>query len=164
MEKQTSLKKLDEISLLPAHEFPSNEQAIKAFRRRYREKIEGDPNKSIIYKEVSNGNFPPGIEYYLPLFFDQTETLFDYFPKNTLFVLYENALDIAEEFESELYSRYEQRRHDIERPILPPKEIYLSADETQEKIEQFLRVQLNSNKFQNTQDDIFTNYVNVLLI
>jgi transcription-repair coupling factor (superfamily II helicase) len=157
-EKQTSLVKLDEISLLPAHEFPSDEQAIKEFRRRYREKIEGDPNKSIIYKEVSNGNFPPGIEYYLPLFFDKTYTLFDYFPKNTLFIMHENALDVSEEFESELYSRYEQRRHDIERPILKPNDIYLSADETKEKIEQFLRVQLNSNKYQNTQDDIFTNY------
>ncbi len=157
-EKQTSLVKLDEISLLPAHEFPSDEQAIKEFRRRYREKIEGDPNKSIIYKEVSNGNFPPGIEYYLPLFFDNTYTLFDYFPENTLFILYENALEVAEEFESELYSRYEQRRHDIKRPILVPKDIYLSADDTKEKIEQFLRVQLNSNKYQNTQDDVFTNY------
>ncbi len=157
-EKQTSLKKLEQISLLPAHEFPSDEQAIKEFRRRYREKIEGDPNKSIIYKEVSNGNFPPGIEYYLPLFFDKTYTLFDYFPKNTLFILHENALEITEEFESELYSRYEQRRHDIERPILTPKEIYLSADETNEKIEHFLRIQLNSNKYQNTQDETFTNY------
>lgn len=157
-EKQTSLVKLTEISLLPAHEFPSDEQAIKEFRRRYREKIEGDPNKSIIYKEVSNGNFPPGIEYYLPLFFDKTYTLFDYLPENTLFILQENALEVSEEFESELYSRYEQRRHDIERPILVPNDIYISANETKEKIEQFLRVQLNSNKYQNTHDDIFTNY------
>lgn len=157
-EKQTSLDKLKEISLLPAHEFPSNEDAIKAFRRRYREKIEGDPNKSIIYKEVSSGNFPPGIEYYLPLFFDNTETLFDYFPENTLFILYEDVLETTEEFENDLFSRYEQRRHDTERPILPPKEIYLSSDETQNKIEKFLRVQLNSNKYQNTQDDTFTNY------
>ncbi len=157
-EKQTSLQKLDHISLLPAHEFPSNEDAIKSFRQRYREKVAGDPNKSIIYKEVSNGNFPPGIEYYLPLFFDHTETLFDYFPDNTLFILHENALETTEEFENELYSRYEQRRHDIERPILAPNDIYLSADETQEKIEQFLRVQINSNKYQNTQDEIFTNY------
>lgn len=157
-EKQTSLVKLDGISLLPAHEFPSDETAIKEFRRRYREKIEGDPNRSIIYKEVSNGNFPPGIEYYLPLFFNQTFTLFDYFPENTLFVLYENVLEVAEEFETELFSRYEQRRHDIERPILPPKDIYLSADEIREKIEQFMRVQINSNKYQNTQDADFTNY------
>ena len=157
-EKQTSLSKLENISLLPAHEFPSNEQAIKDFRRRYRERIEGDPNKSIIYKEVSNGNFPPGIEYYLPLFFDQTETLFDYLPDNTLFILHESALDVAEEFENDLYSRFDQRRHDIERPILAPKEIYLSAEEVQEKIENFLRVQLNSNKLQNTQDEAFTNY------
>ncbi len=157
-EKQTSLQKLEEISLLPAHEFPSDEAAIKEFRRRYREKIEGDPNKSIIYKEVSNGNFPPGIEYYLPLFFDKTYTLFDYFPDNTLFILLENALDIAEEFETELYSRHDQRRHDIERPILFPNDIYLSADETKEKIQRFNRVQIDSNKYQNFEESGFTNY------
>lgn len=157
-EKQTSLQKLNEISLLPAHEFPSDESAIKEFRRRYREKIEGDPNKSIIYKEVSNGNFPPGIEYYLPLFFDQTCSLFEYFPDNTLFILYENALDVAEEFETELYMRHDQRRHDIERPILFPNEIYLSAEETKETIQRFSRIQVDSNKYQNSKDAGFTNY------
>lgn len=158
VEKQTSLEKLSEINLLPAHEFPSHEQAIRAFRRRYREKIEGDPNKSIIYKEVSQGNFPPGIEYYLPLFFDQTDTLFDYLPQDTLFVLHENAVEVAEEFENELYSRFEQRRHDIERPILAPEEIYLSAKEVLQKIEQFERIFINSSKFQNSQDPTFINY------
>ena len=94
-EKQTSLDQLSEIHLLPAREFASDERAIKLFRRRYREKIAGDPNKSIIYREVSQANLPPGIEYYLPLFFEDTATLFDYLPENTLFVLYQNALQMG---------------------------------------------------------------------
>lgn len=146
VEKQTSIEKLKTISLLPAHEFPSDEASIKQFRRRYREKIEGDPNKSIIYKEVSNGNFPPGIEYYLPLFFDQTATIFDYLPSNTLFILYENAIEMAEEFQIELYTRYEQRRHDVERPILPPHDIYLSMENFQLHLENYKTATIRKNK------------------
>ena len=157
-EKQTSVKKLDQVKILPAHEFPSDEQAIKLFRRRYREKIEGDPNKSIIYKEVSNGNFPPGIEYYLPLFFEQTCTLFDYLPDNTLFIIYENSIDMTEEFELELFTRYEQRRHDIERPILAPSEIYLSADEVTNHLNQYLNITISSNKLQEGTDPAIVNY------
>lgn len=157
-EKQTSLRRLNEINLLPAHEFASDENAIKLFRRRYREKIAGDPNKSIIYREVSHANLPPGIEYYLPLFFEDTATLFDYLPANTLFVLYQNALPAAEEFENELYRRYEQRRHDIERPVLEPKEIYLSAHDTIAGIEKFPRIQLDSHKHQHTGHSAYTNY------
>lgn len=158
VEKQTSNQKLDSIHCLPAREFPSNEEAIKAFRSRYRTKISGDPNKSIIYKEVSNGNFPSGIEYYLPLFFDQTSTLFDYFPSNTLFIQIDEIFDTAEEFQTDLYIRYEDRRHDIERPILPPKDIYIDCDDLKEKLTQFPTVQVSTNKLQETDEVDPTNF------
>lgn len=157
-EKQISIDKVEKLTLLPAREFPCDESAIKEFRRRYRVAIEGDPNKSIIYREVSNGNFPPGIEYYLPLFFDHTCTLFDYFPDNTLFILIDNAEEAAEEFETDLYVRHEQRRHDIERPILAPQEIYLSANETQTIINNNLRIQIAKNKLQATEQQPSINY------
>ena len=157
-EKQTSIKKIEQLKILPAREFPSDEIAIKEFRRRYRAAITGDPNKSVIYREVSNGNFPPGIEYYLPLFFDNTCSLFDYLPKNTLFILIDNVLETAEEFETDVYVRYEQRRHDVERPILPPKDIYLSVDDTISKIETFQRVQLSRHKLQATNRADAVNY------
>lgn len=157
-EKQTSVDKVEQLKILPAREFPSDENSIKEFRRRYRASIAGDPNKSIIYREVSNGNFPPGIEYYLPLFFENTCTLFDYFPDDTLFILVDNALETAEEFETDLYVRYEQRRHDIERPILPPTEIYLSTDDTKSKVDNFLRVQLDRHKLLTTKEQDVINY------
>ena len=157
-EKQTSIKKHEQVKILPAYEFPSDEQTIKLFRRRYREKIEGDPNKSIIYKEVSNGNFPPGIEYYLPLFFEETCTLFDYLPDNTLFIIYENSMEMTEVFEHELYTRYEQRRHDIERPILAPNEIYLSADEVGNYLNLYSHITISSNKLQGETDSAIVNY------
>ena len=152
------MDKNQELKILPAREFPSDEKAIKEFRQRYRAALAGDPNKSIIYREVSNGNFPPGIEYYLPLFFDQTCTLFDYFPENTLFVLVENILETAEEFETDLYVRFEQRRHDIERPILPPEKIYLSAQDTFARINEFPTIRLQKHKLQNDTDQSITNY------
>ena len=157
-EKQTSIDKVEHLKILPAREFPSDENAIKEFRSRYRAAIAGDPNKSIIYREVSNGNFPPGIEYYLPLFFESTCTLFDYFPANTLFILIDNALETAEEFETDLYIRYEQRRHDVERPILPPQDIYLSADDVKSRLDTFLHVQLERNKLQTTKHNDVINF------
>ena len=157
-EKQTSIKKLDAITCLPAREFPSDENAIKEFRSRYRAAIAGDPNKSIIYREVSAGHFPSGIEYYLPLFFDQTSTLFDYFPSNTLFILLDDVFETAEEFEKDLYIRYEDRRHDIERPILPPTDIYLSTSDLQEKIDQCLQIHLHANELQQTSEIDASNF------
>ena len=146
IEKQVSLEKVQRIEILPAREIPTNEEAIKAFRQRYRAKLAGDPNKSLIYQEVSNGHFPAGIEYYQPLFFDQTIRLFDYFPENTLFVMVDEIAQVAEEFEQELFHRYEQRRHDIERPVLPPAELYLSAADTLNEFEQALCIQVHGHK------------------
>lgn len=148
IEKQTSKQKLKAIHCLPAREFPSNDDAIKAFRSRYRSKISGDPNKSIIYKEVSNGNFPSGIEYYLPLFFDQTCTLFDYFPSNTLFIQVGEIFETAEEFQTDLYIRYEDRRHNIERPILPPSDIYMDCEDLKEKLTEYSSIQVHTSKLQ----------------
>ncbi len=158
VEKQTSIAKIDKVSLLPAHEFPSDDDAIKGFRRRYREKIEGDPNKSIIYKEVSNGNFPPGIEYYLPLFFDNTCTVFDYLPDNTLFILYENALEMSEQFELELFNRYEQRKYDLERPLLKPHDIYLTSDDIKNNLARYKSAQISSHKLDDSTDNDYLNY------
>ncbi len=128
-ESQRSGGKLETIRLLPAREFPLDEAAIKQFRQAYRIAFEGDPQRSLIYREVSEGNPPGGIEYYLPLFFEQTATLFDYLPDNTLVVQTTQARDEAEAFHEAVSERYEQRRHDIERPLLPPARLYLSPDE-----------------------------------
>src|SRR5713101_1340909 len=81
-DSQRTVYKVPEIRLLPAREFPMDEAGRNQFRRSYRDAFEGDPSKSRIYKDVSNGVAPAGIEYYLPLFFEQTATLFDYLPKS----------------------------------------------------------------------------------
>lgn len=125
---QRSEDKVEHIEILPAREFPTEKDAIKQFRERYRQQIEGDPLASMIYTSVSDGLMPTGIEYYLPLFFDTLETVFDYLPANSLYICPDNLNDSIEHFWQDLEQRYEQRRHDIERPLLPPASLYLSTE------------------------------------
>ncbi len=126
---QRTRERLPRVRLLPAREFPLNEEAISAFRQRYRATFEGDPKASLIYREVSEGRSPGGLEYYLPLFFEQTATLFDYLPEGALVLESAGCRDASAAFMEGVEGRYEQRRHDIERPLLPPARLYLSADE-----------------------------------
>ncbi len=141
-ETQLSVEKVKEINLLPAHEFPLDEEAIKHFRKRYRKRFEGDPQKSPIYTSVSEGNPSGGIEYYLPVFFEQTATLFDYLPKNTLFCHFAELGDTTEEIFADVEARYEQRRHDIERPILPPEELYLPPEQLHQRMSDYATLEL----------------------
>lgn len=128
-ESQRSVDKRDSVRLLPAREFPFDEAAITGFRQRWRARIEGDPKASLIYREVSEGRMPGGIEYYLPLFFDETATLFDYLPQTSLVFESAEVREAAQTALDAIAQRYEQRRHDLERPLLEPRALYLDADE-----------------------------------
>ncbi|MDX1346207.1 MAG: transcription-repair coupling factor, partial [Sedimenticolaceae bacterium] len=128
-ETQRTIEKVERISMLPGREFPTDEKAIRAFRQNYRASIEHDPNVSIIYQEVSDGRFPGGIEYYLPLFFEQTATLFDYLPDNTLVMAPADISEATAHFDEMAGDRYEMRAHDRERPILPPRLLFMDSDE-----------------------------------
>ncbi|MBK5932068.1 transcription-repair coupling factor, partial [Halochromatium salexigens] len=128
-DSQRSIAKLEQVRLLPAREYPFTEEAIAGFRQRWRASIDADPKASLIYREVSEGRAPGGLEYYLPLFFDQTATLFDYLPIGALLFEPEGAREAAEARFEDIGTRYEQRRHDIERPLLPPQRLYLTPDE-----------------------------------
>ncbi|HGX92409.1 MAG TPA: transcription-repair coupling factor [Candidatus Tenderia sp.] len=134
-ENQRSLHKVESIHLLPAREFPMTDAAITHFRQSFRAIFEGDPQRANVYRDVSDGNASPGIEYYLPLFFDETATLFDYLPAATVVILEEGVEEAAEQFWQESSERYEQRRHDVERPILPPEKIFLSAEALRQHVQ-----------------------------
>ncbi|MGQ0657863.1 MAG: transcription-repair coupling factor [Chromatiales bacterium] len=128
-ETQCSTGTVEAIELLPAREFPMTEQAIAGFRQRWRERFEGKPTASGIYNDVSQGFCPAGIEYYLPLFFEQPATFFDYLSPDALIVLDEGVNAAAEAFRDEVAMRYEQGRHDVRRPLLPPAEVFLPPEE-----------------------------------
>jgi len=131
-ETQRSLDRQDQVRLLPAREFPLDEAAIRNFRIRYRAAFEGDPQASAIYRDVSQGIAPPGVEYFLPLFFDRTSTLFDYLPEHAVLLELDGIDRSCAQFQQQLEERYEARRHDIERPILPPPQLFLDIDGLQQ--------------------------------
>ncbi|WP_006787811.1 transcription-repair coupling factor [Thiorhodospira sibirica] len=120
---------IDSIQLLPAHEFPLNKDAIEGFKQRYRQQFPGTVRDCVIYREVSEGRAPAGIEYYLPLFFEGLETLFDYLSAQTEMIRIGDIPTAAQAFADEIVRRYEQRAHDRLRPLLAPEQLYLSPEE-----------------------------------
>jgi len=144
-ETQRSLQQVEAVELLPAREFPLTEEATKIFRERLRERFPIDVRRCPLYQDMKAGVTPAGIEYYLPLFFEKTETLFDYLHEGALFVVGEGALESAEHFWTQVGERHDQRAHDIERPILPPMELYLPPQSLREQLNKVLRVDLDAN-------------------
>ena len=126
---QRTISPVSEIRLLPAHEFPTDSEAQKIFRSRFREEVDGNPNDAAVYKAVSNGHFGAGVEYYLPLFFEnELETLFDYIGEDALFVSLGDVHAEANRFWSDVKSRYAMAQGDETYPPLLPQHLYLSAN------------------------------------
>lgn len=135
-ENQRTIEKISSIHILPAHEFSMDENSIALFRRQFRETFPGNPSLSPLYDAVTKGQCLGGIEYYLPLFFEKTATFFDYLPRESSICLIESTHVAADHFWQELNQRYEQRSHDISRPILAPKQCFLSPTELLTSINQ----------------------------
>ena len=126
---QRSLYPVREVRLLPGREFPMDEAARTAFRGRWREEFEGDPSKSAIYKDIGHGIASAGIEYYLPLFFDETATLFQYVAEDAVFALVGDIDAAIKRFWSETQSRYMFLKSDRDRPLLPPERLFLTSED-----------------------------------
>ncbi|NQZ26945.1 MAG: transcription-repair coupling factor [Colwellia sp.] len=160
-ESQRSKEKITEINLLPAHEFPIDEAGINLFRSQYREQFSGNIHKESIYHKVSNGILPPGIEYYLPLFFENKEfdnkepldkqtvgtnntalnnTLCDYLTDNTLIVISGDIEHSLAQYWLDIDYRYENRRYDPTRPLLPPEQLFLTEADLYSALKPFDRI------------------------
>jgi transcription-repair coupling factor (superfamily II helicase) len=144
VDTQRTVYKVPEIRLLPAREFPLDDAARARFRARFREAFEGDPSRSPVYKDVSNGVAPPGIEYYLPLFFDATGSLFDYIPANAALVLHHDVHGAIDQFWRDASSRFQLLRGDRERPLLPPPTLFLTAEAFFVEAKRFDRLDLHA--------------------
>ncbi len=141
-ETQRSLEQVPSIRLLPAREFPLDSAAIRRFRDRWHSAFEGDPHACPVYQDVCRGAPPPGIEYYLPLFFDGLSALTDYLPEETAAVFCGDPAAAARGFRDEVLERYENLRYDRERPLLPPSELFLEVDELFAALGRFGQVRL----------------------
>ena len=122
---------------MPAQEYPLDEDGIKHFRLRFRETFDIDPNSCPVYVDISEGISSPGVEYYLPLFFEQLVSLFDYLPGNSRLLIDDAALAQAESFAVQVTERYESRRHNLEWPLLAPETLFIDSNTLQEKIQNF---------------------------
>jgi transcription-repair coupling factor (superfamily II helicase) len=141
---QRSGDKLERIHLLPARETPLSPDAVCEFRRRYRLRFPGDLTEHAIYRDVSAGRAPGGLEFYLPLFFERTSHLFEYLPPSSVLIDMHEATAHAERLWSGIAERHDQLSHDRFRPILDPAEIYLSPGELHAELAAWPRIELQS--------------------
>ncbi|KRG62508.1 transcription-repair coupling factor [Stenotrophomonas humi] len=141
-ESQRSLDKVSAVKMLPGREVPVDDASLAKVLTTLRERFDVDTRRSPLYQDLKAGVLPSGIEYFLPLFFDRTATLFDYLPEGFLTVVGTGVAEASDAFWLQTSSRYEQRRHDIERPLLPPDEIYQSPDSLREQFNKQPRVEV----------------------
>ncbi|NYA26895.1 transcription-repair coupling factor [Haemophilus haemolyticus] len=147
VDTQRTLDEINSINLLPAHEFPTDDKGIEFFRAQFREtfgEIRRDPEH--IYQQISKGTLISGIEYWQPLFFSEMATLFDYLPEQTLFVDMENNQMQGERFYQDAKQRYEQRKMDPMRPLLPPEKLWLNVDEVNRRLKSYPRITFKAEK------------------
>ncbi|QHP82609.1 transcription-repair coupling factor [Pectobacterium odoriferum] len=146
VDTQRTLNEVPHINLLPAHEFPTDKTAIELFRSQWREQFEVRRDAEHIYQQVSKGVWPAGIEYWQPLFFSEPlPSLFSYFPNNTLLVNTGNLEQSAERFWQDIQQRFESRRVDPMRPLLPSDSLWLRVDGLFTELKAWPRVQLKTD-------------------
>jgi len=139
-ETQRSIDKVDSVRLLPAKEFPLQKEAVTRFKARFRERFDVDFRRSPIFQDLNSGITPAGIEYYIPLFFEETSTLFDYLPQDTQVFSLPGIEAAAETFWKDVRNRYEERRVDPDRPLLPPDELFLPVEDCFARLKSWPRV------------------------
>ena len=145
-ETQRSIEKVDAVQLLPAQEYPLDEAGIRDFRLRFRETFDIDPNTCPVYVDISAGMASPGVEYYLPLFFERLANLFEYLPDDCLMLIDDAASAQAEAFIEQVESRYESRRYNLEWPLLAPALLFLDQAELSQHLARFSCVYFSSFK------------------
>lgn len=158
VDTQRTKAEIAEINLLPAHEFPADSNGIEHFRSKFREtfgEIRREPEH--IYQQVSKGILNAGIEYWQPLFFAEMASLFDYLPSNTLFVTYADIQQKAEQFQKDTQNRFESRRVDPMRPLLPPSDLWFAIDEVNRWLKGYPRLTITSEKIRKSAAKINAN-------
>jgi len=146
VDSQRTLYPVNEVRLLPAREFPMDDAGRAGFRSRFREIFEGDPSKRRLYKDISSGVPSAGVEYYLPLFFDAVATLFDYLPQEAVLALHHDVSGAIQSFWRDAESRFRLLGGDTDRPLLPPKAIFVPAEEFYLRAKAWPRVDLASGE------------------
>ncbi|MCX7553417.1 transcription-repair coupling factor [Marinicella sp. S1101] len=149
---QLTINKTDKIQVMPANEFPFDDAARELFLSRFREWFDVDTRKNTLYQDIRKSIKFSGIEQYLPMFHREMADIFDYLPEATTFIHCNQTTPVLNTWEKQIHARYEERRHDLQRPILAPTKIYLSADDTLAQINQKQNIWVNQTA--NAEHDI----------
>jgi transcription-repair coupling factor (superfamily II helicase) len=152
-DSQRSLYPVPDVRLLPGREFPMDEGARSKFRSRWRELLDGDPTRSRLYKDIGQGIATSGIEYYLPLFFDETANVFDYLGENAAVILHGEMEQAFDRFWVDTQERYRLSQGDPDRPVLPPKALFLSAEEFYVSANRYPQVSVRPKAQSGTQNE-----------
>jgi transcription-repair coupling factor (superfamily II helicase) len=146
VDSQRTLYAVNEIRMLPAREFPLDDDGRARFRSRWRELFEGDPSKKPLYRDVSNGVPAAGVEYYLPLFFESVATLFDYLPQGCTVALHGDVSSAINEFWRDAATRHKMAGGDPDRPLLAPAQLFVPAEEFYLGLREHPRVDLQQGE------------------
>ena len=149
---QRSLYPVPEVRLLPGREFPMDEASRALFRSRWRELLDGDPTRSRIYKDMGNGVATAGIEYYLPLFFEETATVFDYLGESSVVVLHGDLEPVLQSFSQDAQERFRLAQGDPERPVLSPAHLFLNTEQFFTRVNQYAQLALRTTDAASTWD------------
>ena len=134
-ESQRSTDTVTRFDMLPAREYPTDPADLDAFRSAFRYRFAVDMRDVALYQDLKNGLHPQGLEQYLPLFFETTESLFDYLPPNPSIVIQDGAVEAGRRFADQIVERWEQRRHDVTRPVLDPEERWFTLETVNERLQ-----------------------------
>ena len=144
-ETQRSDQRIEQVKLLPGREYPLDAKGITAFRSNFRERFDIDLRQCPIYQDVSDGISSPGLEYYLALFYERLDSLFEFLPENTTYCKIGDLATAGQAFWQDIQRRYEDRQIDHFRPILPPDDIFLTIDTVLSKLKQFRQISFKSS-------------------
>ena len=145
-ETQRSISKVTEIKLLPAKEFPLDEDSIRSFRTNFHEFFDVDPRQCPIYQDVSNGIASPGLEYYLSLFFESLDTVFEFLPSNSVMIKAGDVYSSGSNFWQDIHNRYSDKQIDRFNPILNPREIFVEPDILMSKLKHYRQIEFKGHK------------------
>ncbi|HAS47946.1 MAG TPA: transcription-repair coupling factor, partial [Gammaproteobacteria bacterium] len=144
-ETQRSDQRIEQVKLLPGREYPLDAKGITAFRSNFRERFDIDLRQCPIYQDVSDGISSPGLEYYLALFYERLDSLFEFLPEKTTYCKIGDLATAGQTFWQDIQRRYEDRQIDHFRPILPPDDIFLTIDTVLSKLKQFRQISFKSS-------------------
>jgi len=156
---QRSADKVEHIRLLPAREFPTDEAARKLFRSNFLNQFDENNAKESVFYQITKGTMPGGAEYYLPLFFNETATIFDYFHENTLMMVHGKVFERCEQFWANINHRYEQYRFNQTRPLLKPEQLYLDSSQVFARLKERARVDITDEMLEKNQVAITLKYL-----